>query len=76
MRRIAGFGSAVRYLRTAHSCHFSGYFLGAGIARVLSKDLSDLLSPFPASRGASAWGLVLVRRKDRLPGFVPKPPQD
>ncbi|WP_424860478.1 helix-turn-helix domain-containing protein [Streptomyces sp. MMS24-I29] len=31
MRRITGFGSAVRYIRTARSRNFSGYFLGAGI---------------------------------------------
>lgn len=31
MRRITGFGSAVRYIRTARSRNSSGYFLGAGI---------------------------------------------
>lgn len=34
MRRITGFGSAARYIRTARSRNSSGYFLGAGIVWV------------------------------------------
>ncbi|MFF2010601.1 hypothetical protein ACFVWY_16215 [Streptomyces sp. NPDC058195] len=33
IRRITGFGSAARYIRTARSRNSSGYFLGAGINR-------------------------------------------